>query len=254
MSGINLTVDKLKQFDEVFNRLVNLLHKDEMQAFEYFLEFCIAGCSPTIKVDLSEVTEEIKDTLHSLYGEWITLMRRTVEDPEQWCDVFGFYYEQYSSKWKRKNRGQFFTPESICDLTAMITVDRTEKGKYVSDMCCGSGRLLLASNAVNPNNIYLAEDIDRICCLMTALNFFIHGMVGEVIWHNSLEPDSYYGGWLINANLREDGIISIVNLEKENSIIIRMWEERKREVEEQKKAQKPADVNNQLRLLFGDNT
>lgn len=37
--------------------------------------------------------------------------------------------------------------------------------------------------------------------LMCVCNFLFHGVVGEVIWHNSLMPEQFYGGWRVNQHL-----------------------------------------------------
>ena len=56
-------------------------------------------------------------------------------------------------------------------------------------------------HAKHVGNYYVAEDIDRTCCMMTVCNFIIHGVEGEVIWHNALQPDTFYGGWKTNEQL-----------------------------------------------------
>lgn len=73
-------------------------------------------------------------------------------------------------------------------------------------------------------NTYLcAEDIDRTCCLMTVCNFLIHGCVGEVIWHDSLSPDTFYDGWKVNETLAITGLPTVRRITKEESIVWQNW-------------------------------
>lgn len=121
-----------------------------------------------------------------------------------WFDIFGNIYEELiAGKGRRNAGGQFFTPPSLCDLMVELSnpYDDTIVGKNISDPTCGSGRNLIAFHAKHPGNYMVGEDIDRTCAMMTACNFILHGVKGEVIWHNTLVADSYYGGWRINEDL-----------------------------------------------------
>lgn len=213
-------------FDKAFQYLVSITGSDEMAALDDFLSFTIAGVSTTIKVDLSNRKEEEINALNLLYKEWIFLMEKKVRSRGEWYDAFGNYYEMYSSKWRRSNKGQFFTPEAVVEIMVQITAMKGS-GLTISDPACGSGRMLICSHVNNPTNYHFGEDIDKTCCMMAALNMFIHGAEGEIVWHDSLDYDSYYGGWLINPNFSKTHFPHIENLEKENSFIWRMNQARK---------------------------
>lgn len=75
----------------------------------------------------------------------------------------------------------------------------TGKGLNFGDPACGSGRFLIAAHAKFPGNYCCGEDIDRTCALMTVCNFILHGVNGEVIWHDSLMPtkERFYGAWRV---------------------------------------------------------
>lgn len=122
----------------------------------------------------------------------------------EWFDIFGNIYEELiAGKSRRSNCGQFFTPPTLCDLMVEISNPKDEVvvGKNISDCACGSGRNLLAFHVKHLGNYMVGEDVDRTCAMMTVCNFILHGVNGEVIWHNTLIPDSYYGGWRVNENL-----------------------------------------------------
>ena len=50
----------------------------------------------------------------------------------------------YLSRGKASRTGQFFTPQSVSDLVAMIGTQKAEDHGTVHDCAAGSGRLLLA--------------------------------------------------------------------------------------------------------------
>lgn len=112
-------------------------------------------------------------------------------DSEKWYDGLGEVYEAVTSRNKSSRLGQFFTPKSVCDISAQMIVGKTEGGK-VNDCASGSGRMLLAAFSVSPNNTFFATDIDPICAKMTAINMCIHGLKGQAVCANALE---YQGSW-----------------------------------------------------------
>ncbi len=130
---------------------------------------------------------------------WLELMAKKIMY-QNWWDALGEIYENcVVSKSKATSTGQFFTPPTVCDMMAQV-INGTEPifNKDISDPTCGSGRNLLAFNAINPGNNLYAEDIDKTSCLMTVANFLVHGIKGEVVWHDSLAATSWFGGWKVN--------------------------------------------------------
>lgn len=189
-------------------------------------------------------TQEQDAVFMEMMQEWINIMKsKTIKSENSWYDVFGNVYETIiCSSSRATNNGQFFTPAQVCDLVAMMN-DTTEPvtGKNISDMCSGSGRTLLSFHAYNPGNFLLAEDIDRTCAMMCVCNFIIHGCVGEVVWHDSLNPERYFGGWRVNEHLSSTGYPGVSRIEKEQSYVIRVLNERKSE-HERSKVVKPDHV------------
>lgn len=146
--------------------------------------------------------EESKE-FFSMYQALVLELQEHLKHHE-WFDVFGYIYEDLiAGKSRRDNNGQFFTPPSLCDLMTEISVSKDEMvvGQNISDCACGSGRNLLAFHAKHLGNYMVGEDIDRTCAMMTICNFILHGVKGEVIWHNTLIPDSFYEAWRVNENL-----------------------------------------------------
>ena len=225
-----------KPFTDALNSLGYLLRESDIVTFNNFLEYVIAQHSYTIVKDLEKASKEIKNAYYETYKEYVKLQYLKIHTQnKEWFDPFGSYFEMNSSKFSLNKRGQFFTPENLCDCVAKMTVNKEIKHARILDPACGSGRMLLASHAQNPRNFHYAQDIDYTCCLMTVVNIMMHGIQGEVIHGDSLNPDSYFQGWAINPNIvRLRGVPHIEKLEKENSFAFHVSQNSKMELLEKK--------------------
>lgn len=127
-----------------------------------------------------------------------------------YSDLLGQFFTEHIT---RGHNGQFFTPDSVCQMIAGIHGEPgTDQGKTIADPACGSGRLILTFAKSNPDNTFYAADNNATCAKMSAVNFFINGVKGEVAWMNTLSME-WYGGWHTNRWPR----IGIVPIEKEQS-------------------------------------
>lgn len=196
----------MKKFLKQFSSFVSKYGLEVSNVFDDFLQYIIwLHTLPEYgkKIDGWSYTPSQSKEMYDMYSMLILAVKHEV-DRNGWFDAFGFIYEDMiAGKFRRSNNGQFFTPPSICDFMTDITAPKEQRivGKTISDPTCGSGRNLLAFHAKHIGNYYVAEDIDRTCCMMTVCNFIIHGVEGEVIWHNTLQPDTFYGGWKTNEQL-----------------------------------------------------
>ena len=160
-------------------------------------------------------------------AELFTLMRiffsalHTELAHRKWVDLFGDYFMEYGAN--KKDRGQCFTPDSVCELLAGLSMSINEGTDFdtmrhyvpgfgrkvvVNDCACGSARLLLAAGATyrhitHKNDVYLvASDIDDRCCKQSAINILVHGFYGEVVCMDTLVGESSFThGWIINQGL-----------------------------------------------------
>ncbi|MFA9191142.1 N-6 DNA methylase [Flavobacterium sp. FZUC8N2.13] len=128
------------------------------------------------------------ESLCKLFAELTKIYAKSLEGGD-WCDPLGEYYECLTGNYKKSNFGQYFTPKSLCDLMAQLTIDKDDYGKTVNEPCSGSGRLVLAANHIGKGNYYVCQDLDPMCCKMTAINLCFHEIRGEVHCHNSLLMD-----------------------------------------------------------------
>ena len=157
----------------------------------------------------------------------VTLMRiffsalHTELAHRKWVDLFGDYFMEYGAN--KKDRGQCFTPDCVCDVTARLSLGINEgkdldnmrqyvpgfgQNVVINDCACGSARLLLAGgatyrNLTHRNDVYLvASDIDDRCCKQSAINLLVHGFYGEVACMDTLMGESSFShGWIINQGL-----------------------------------------------------
>jgi hypothetical protein len=108
-------------------------------------------------------------------------------------DCLGDYFMEILGN---EGKGQFFTPEPICDLMAGIS---QPKGGNFYDPCCGSGRLALSAAKINRGMKFYCADIDLQCCQMTLINMCLNGLFGTVEHCNSL-LDEVWRRWVISRH------------------------------------------------------
>ncbi|MCP3929327.1 MAG: N-6 DNA methylase [Bacteroidetes bacterium] len=197
-----MSYDVPKEIQDLAKTMNNFSYSnglDISQVFDDFLVYIISFFTPVVKPIVEwKYSPEQNAVFHTMLIEWVKIMEKQIY-LKQWYDAFGdLYMGLIAGSSRTSGRGQFFTPPEICDLMTSAMGDKDIIGKYVSDPTCGSGRTLLSWHVQHLGNYLCAEDIDRTCCMMTVCNMLIHGCEGEVIWHNSLEPDSFLGGWKVN--------------------------------------------------------
>ncbi len=211
--------EDIRRIEKVFERGGHRFDRTTM--FERFLEFIIAGFDITGRQLERPFTPDESKFCMELMQEWLLIMQERLKSKE-WYDLLGeIYMSGIASNGKKSVMGQFFTPMHICDFMSGITDPGENGGECVMDPCCGSGRMLLASHARHPGNFCCAQDLDRLCCLMAVCNFLVHGINGEVVWGNSLDPTDYREGWRINEMLGYTGIPTVTKMECHQSRIYR---------------------------------
>lgn len=118
------------------------------------------------------------DSIVKAFGDLVLAMEETKQDVLG--DIFtgGITYGE---------RGQFFTPDAICELMAELTIQGDSDGpRSVNDPACGSGRSLLAVGKKHPNWEFVGQDVDHRCVQMTAINLGLNGLKGWAVWQNTL--------------------------------------------------------------------
>lgn len=124
------------------------------------------------------------DIFCQLFSELVTIYTFHTSN-DNWCDPLGEYYECLTGNYKKSNFGQYFTPKSICNMIAKMIIE-DDFGKTINEPCSGSGRMILAANQVTKGNYYVCEDLDPMCCKMTAINLCFHEIRAEIHCHDSI--------------------------------------------------------------------
>lgn len=156
---------------------------DVGQIFEDLLTIIIACMGrgtnePLYFETIKKYTADELQHFARMFGE-LLLIYEAAKKNGDWCDPLGDYYEALASNYKKSRFGQFFTPKPLCDMMAMMLLT-DEWGLDINEPCSGSGRMVLAANKKTKGNYYVCEDLDPICCKMTAINMCFHEIRGEV--------------------------------------------------------------------------
>lgn len=179
--------------------------KDFSIAFEEMLDFFIEtfdiGRVMRHECNYSALLAERKQDnpdMFELLVMWLELTTQGIKKNGAY-DFFGTMYEEVvKGKFKSSSMGQFFTPLNLCQVMAELIY--SPEMQTVNDCSCGSGRTLLAHFMKSDKTkfyYYYAEDLDPICVKMCALNFMIHGMLGQVVHHDTLKQD-FLGAYEVN--------------------------------------------------------
>lgn len=175
------------EFDKIFKRISGRV--DASIVFNSFLDYCIQKIIgyKDIKLDYNFSDGELQE-FNNLYDYWLKLTEQEMNKDDAF-DFFGIYYEEYIlASDKASNKGQFFSPQSVCDLLAYIS---PLNKNVVYDPACGSGRMALSYWKVNKNINCILEDLDEMACKMAVLNLYAHNINGTVQWLDSLTRTHY---------------------------------------------------------------
>lgn len=225
-------MDYQKKLVEDFSYLMR--HKSFGQTFNDWLEIILCALTMGkmeeryLEIIAGYSSKEVQKTLPELFGLLQLVYLDKVKADGGWCDPLGDIFEEIGSKKGKQMGGQFFTPKHICDLCTNLTIGgSSEEGipspvqeGVFSDPTCGSGRMLIStarsSIGLNYKGFFIGQDIDRTCVMMSAINFFFHGMTGIVIHGDSLAME-IWGGWHIRPLL---GYVTKLSADQARAVII----------------------------------
>jgi type I restriction enzyme M protein len=154
-------------------------------------------------------SQEDLEIFQDMYRNFCLIQEEKISTGMPWYDFLGTFYENHvKSAMKARNTGQFFTPSHIVDVMVQISCDGLDNfmGKTTFDPCCGSGRMPVAAHAYAPGNYHFGADLDPMVCKMSVVNYIHHGVMGSVIWMDSLTQE-FYCAWKCNEHiLATDGV------------------------------------------------
>lgn len=202
---------------ELENKITAFAARKSMQAIsvlESLLDYIIGFFDPMGQpIEDWKYDKEDNAEFYSMMLSYFQILEKELNHKE-WFDAWGDLFMSLITKGGSK--GQFFTPPSLCDLLSETSLkdepkatQKTRFGKrvVVNDCACGSSRNMLAACASFEKRGWkkpyiVVEDLDLLCCKMSAVNLAVHGCFGEVICHDTLvEPDKVRHGYIINETM-----------------------------------------------------
>lgn len=194
----------MKEVVNLIEKHVNERKIDRHQGLNVLLDFLVEmfdrnHFEKNNFIDNCKIQDKKEPCLYKVAMIWMDKVATAMESGG-WIDFFGEIYEEmYQSNRKASTLGQFFTPQSVCDIMSELSVPVYGR---INDSACGSGRTLLASASASRfsrSNVYFGEDIDSVSVKMCALNLMIHGCRGFVLQHDSIvEKEMFDFGFRIN--------------------------------------------------------
>jgi type I restriction-modification system DNA methylase subunit len=176
-----------RAFRSCFDQLART--QDYSTVFGDFVEFAL------LMMNINKTEEDFKELErrwtkpeeHLLFAQMFNHWTNSIEPYE---DLLGDLFMECVSHGRN---GQFFTPSPICEMMAKMQMHEItlKPDMKILDPACGSGRTILAGAKIyrelpgftpEYDMNYYAGDNDGLCAKMTALNFIINTMAGEV-WH-----------------------------------------------------------------------
>lgn len=190
---------EVRELEKLINNFTYANGLEVTTVFRDFLRYIIHGFSIPGTPPLTDwrYTKEQNKAFAEMLIAWIRIMDAQIKI-HGWYDAFGDLFMALTSQHGQQQKGQFFTPEHICDLCDDLTMGNDSGIHSIYDAAAGSGRMLLSAKAKHPRNYLVAWDIDYTCCLMCVCNFLINSCVGEVVCIDTLRMDNFRGAWIVN--------------------------------------------------------
>ena len=206
---------EIKPLEVMMNRFVMDYSVDITTAFNGLLDYIIGYFDPTgAPIEGWPFKREQNNRMYKMMFQYITIMDEQLAH-KQWFDAWGDLFMALYANGADKN--QFFTPPSLVNMMTEVAMEGLGeptgdvrgfgRRHIINDPSCGSSRNLLAGFSkyvyLYDRKPYLSgEDIDSLCCKMSAVNMMMHGCFGEVVCHNTLaEPDKVRLGYIINETM-----------------------------------------------------
>lgn len=171
--------NEIRPLDRLITGFASSCGYEIQTVFNDLLRFIIHGFSPGAPpISNWKYKRQQNASFMEMTAEWTRIMQKQI-GRSGWFDAFGELHMAYCSKPGQQANGQFFTPSHICELMVMCAASKKETGQ------------------------------------MTVCNMLVHGCVGEVICHDSLQPKAFTDGWKVNQALPLTGIPSIRRMKEE---------------------------------------
>lgn len=141
--------------------------------------------------------ERIKDNrvILDLYVRAFAELVEVYENGARFADHLGDYHMEILGSRGAQAKGEYFTPEHVCQLTALMTLGDIASNDKITlhEPACGSGRFILAITKVIEGRgesvlkmRVEAIDVTASCAYMAYINFALWSIPAVVIHGNTL--------------------------------------------------------------------
>lgn len=151
-----------------------------------------------------EINDSLSADIRKEYSELIDLVKQTFEEnADDPVDILGVVFHELNlhNAW----HGQFFTPNDVARLMAMLVNPKSREDDGVASMhepACGSGTMVIAAAWAMKNNgddyskklLVVAQDIDVRCVWMTYIQLSLY-KIPAVITHGNSLTDEVWAKW-----------------------------------------------------------
>ena len=190
---------EIKPLELMMNRFVMDYSVDITTAFNGLLDYIIGYFDPTgAPIEGWPFKREQNKRMYEMMFQYITIMDEQLAH-KQWFDAWGDLFMALYANGADKN--QFFTPPSLVNMMTEVAMNNLGEPTHdvlgfgrrhiINDPSCGSSRNLLAGFSkyvyLYDRKPYLSgEDIDSLCCKMSAVNMMMHGCLSATTPSRSL--------------------------------------------------------------------
>lgn len=193
-----------------YPKILEPLSRNKSSKIEVFTDFVrVSACALAAWAREEEyfaVQKTYKDEHMQLMSKAFASMVQEMED-KPFTDILWPNYTEVASGASIKQRGEFYTPDTICELMAKITMDtesiiENNQPITMSEPTCWSGGIILkVAQELAPtperNKSFVdllrvtASDINPVACDMTFINTTLWGIPARVEHANALSMESW---------------------------------------------------------------
>lgn len=189
-----------KNQNDDFRKILEAIAQKHSSIVEIFTDFaCMSACALAMQSREDEYMSVAKRYQQEELKQFAIAYACLVEEmnAHEFTDILGPYYSEIGSNFTRQNRGEFYTPQPVCEMMARMIVDVdkvVEEGKplSVNEPAGGSGGAILAlaklfapSKTVDLLRV-TCQDISKLACDMAYINLTLWGVPARIIHGDTL--------------------------------------------------------------------
>jgi len=182
-----MDTDKTGQAKKIYEEMYKILYRkfyDYNKAWDYLIEFIAVDNCPGLFNQLEHKFEWLFED-RDLCEKIISIYKPDVLKQDMHDHLGDMYVENQSSLGK-SFKGQFLTPDNVCDFICRITIDQIDKQVNILDPAVGTGRFLIHAHRYTPNANLFGVDIDLRALRIAFTNCAIHGIRAYFLHADSL--------------------------------------------------------------------